>query len=334
MTTNSTLTVSLEAQGALPNFRYDLMQPLVQGRVPIDGVTIEASAPMQYAGYFDNPKFKDGDFGLVDVNIGDVLPAIEAGWDMVCLPLFIKRKPVYNFLWVRADRGIDSPKDLEGKTLATVGYNSSISTYSRGLLQRFFGVDITKLRWLSAAPGRFPIHRGIEAQIAYATGERKSPQQRLLDGEVDGSTGDIIDAGTWAAMEASPLVKHLFPDYQEMNRRLWLDHHVLTPTHCIVMGGKLMRANPGLARKLYEAFEESKRVAINDMMGDSTGYSMLLHQREAMRDQLSEMGDMFPYGIAANKNTIDWFLDFNVEQGLTENRLSYEQVFAKETLDT
>jgi hypothetical protein len=105
MTTNSTLTVSLEAQGALPNFRYDLMQPLVQGRVPIEGVTIEASAPMQYAGYFDNPKFKDGDFGLVDVNIGDVLPAIEAGWDMVCLPLFIKRKPVYNFLWVRADRG-------------------------------------------------------------------------------------------------------------------------------------------------------------------------------------------------------------------------------------
>ena len=334
MTTAKDIVVTLEAQGALPNHRYDLMQPLLQGRVPLDGVRIEVSPPSQSAGYFDNPKFREGDFGLLDVNVGDVLPAIEAGWDMVCLPVFNKRKPVYNFLWVRADRGIDSPKDLEGKTLATVGYSSSISTYSRGLLQRFYGVDITKLRWLSAAPGRFPLHQGVDSQVEYATGERKSPQQRLLDGEVDGSTGDITDAATWAALEASPLVKRLFTDYQELNRRLWLEHQVLTPTHIIVMGGKLARSNPGLARKLYDAFDQSKQLAVADMLGDGTGYSMLLHTREAMRDQLSELGDMYPMGIAANRNTIDWFLDFNVEQGLTEKCMTYDKLFAPGTLDT
>ncbi len=53
-----------------------------------------------------------------------------------------------------------------------------------------------------------------------------------------------------------------------------------------------------------------------------------------MRDQLAEMGDMYPMGIKANRNTIDWFLDFNLEQGLTQQRMTYEQLFAPETLDT
>ncbi len=291
------LEITIDAQAALPNHRYDLMQPLLQGRVQIEGVTLKPSGATERAGYFDNPKFQNGDFGLLDTNVGDVLPAIEAGWDMVCLPVFNKRKPVYNFLWVRADRGIDSPKDLEGKTIATVGYASSISTYSRGLLSRFYGVDITKLRWLSAAPGRFPIYRGIDAQIEYATGPAKNPVQRLMDGEVDGSTGDITDSKSWAALESNPNVKRLFPDYAELTKRLWLGHHVLTPTHIIVMGGKLARANPGLARSIYDAFERSKDMAIDDMLGDATGYSMLLGQREAMRDQLAEMGDMYPMGI-------------------------------------
>jgi 4,5-dihydroxyphthalate decarboxylase len=334
MTTQSMIEITLEGQAFPPNHRYDLEQPLLQGRVSLEGVTIKPSAPMQSAGFFDNPKFEKGEFGLLDINVGDVIPAIEAGWDMVCLPVFNKRKPVYNYLWVRADRGIDSPKDLEGRTFGTVGYASSISTFSRGLLARFYGVDLTKLRWLLPAPGRFPLYRGVESQMEYATGERKSSAQRLLDGEIDASTGDITDAAAWQALESSPDVKRLFPDYQAMNKQLWLENGVHTPTHVIVMGGKLNREHPDLARRLYDAFVESKRLALNDAMGDGTSYSMLMHMREAMRDQLADWGDVYPMGIKADRNTIDWFLDFNLEQGLTRERLSDEQVFAASTLDT
>ena len=235
---------------------------------------------------------------------------------------------------MRADRGIDSPKDLEGKTFGTVGYGSSISTFSRGLLARFFGVDLTTLRWLLPAPGPFPLYKGVDAQFEYATGERKSSAQRLLDGEVDASTGDITDPATWATLESSGQVKRLFPDYQAMNRQLWQEHGVHTPTHIIVMGGRLNREHPDLARRLYDAFVASKRLALNDALGDGTSYSMLMHAREAMRDQLTEWGDVYPLGIAADRATIDWFLDFNRDQGLTRERLSYEQVFAGGTLDT
>lgn len=334
MTTSSTINVHLDAQAALPNHRYDILQPLFQGRVPLDGFTLTHSGYTESAGYWDNEKFKNGDFGLLDTNVGDVLPAIEAGWDMVCLPVFNKRKPVYNYLWVRADRGIDSPKDLEGKTLATVGYASSISTYTRGFLQRFYGVDLSKIRWMSAAPSRLPMYRNIEAQIDIASGPRKSPVQRLMDGEVDGSTGDITDAAAWAALESNPQVKRMFPDYQELNKRLFKEHGIFTPTHIIVMGGKLYRQHPGLARKIYNAFLASKELAVQDALGDGSSYSIIVHAREHFRDQLKEWGDLYPMGIKADRNTIDWFLDFNLDQGLTKQRMTYEQIFAKDTLDT
>ena len=113
MTSTKAIEVALEAQGAKPNFRYDIIQPLVHGRVRIEGVSLTVAGAMETAGQFDNPKFKNGDFGLLDTNVGDILPAIDAGWDMVALPVLIKRKPIYNLIWVRADRGIDPKREDE-----------------------------------------------------------------------------------------------------------------------------------------------------------------------------------------------------------------------------
>src|SRR5204863_90855 len=89
-------------------------------------------------------------------------------------------------------------------------------------------------------------------------------QGRVTYGEVDASTGDIIDAKAWAALESSPDVKRLLPDYQEQNRRLFKEHGIFTPVHIILMGGKLNRAQPGLARRVYDAFARSTEMAYQD----------------------------------------------------------------------
>jgi 4,5-dihydroxyphthalate decarboxylase len=330
---NTAIEVHLEAQGAPPNFRYDVIQPLLQGRVPIDGVSIVPSGPMVAANMFSDERFKGGDFGLLDTNWGDLLPAIDAGWDVVLLPVFIKRKPAYNYVWVRANRGIEKPKDLEGKTFASFSYGSAISTFARGLLQHHWDVDLHKLKWLLGASGAFPIHDdGL--QITYAEGPRKSPIARLLDGEVDAVLGDILDKRVWQTLEESPQVRRLFPDYQAQNERLLREQELLTPVHVIAMGGRLNRQYPDLARKLFEAFEQSRETAYEDALGDGSGYSLLLGNREQVRDQLATFGDVWRHGMSANRRTVESFLDYNHEQGVTGRRLSVEQVFAEATLDT
>lgn len=333
MTTTTGLEIALEAQGSLPNFRYDIMLPLMSGRVAIDGVTLQPTGPNDVAGYYANPKFKNGDFGLLDTNFGDVVPAIDAGWNLISLPVFIKRKPAYNYSWVRADRGIDSPKDLEGKTFSSVGYGSTITVFTRGFLQHFHSVDISKLRWLLNGPYQFELH-DKKAQIEIASGTPKAPWQRLIDGEVDAITGDITDSAAWSALESSSQVKRLFPNYQELNQRLHREHGIYTPVHLIVMSTKLDRAHPDLARKVQDAFERSKEQAYDDALSDKASSSMTLYNREHMRDQLRDWGDIHAYGISANRRMLETYLDYSFEQGITRTRLTLEQVFAKGTLDT
>jgi 4,5-dihydroxyphthalate decarboxylase len=156
----------------------------------------------------------------------------------------------------------------------------------------------------------------------------------LLDGDVDGSTGDITDAKAWTALESSTQVKRLFPDYQEQNRRLLTEHEILTPVHVIAIGGKLNREHPDLARRLYDAFERSRDQAYEDALGDGSGYSITLGSRELVRDQLSALGDVWKHGLSANRSVVETFLDYNFEQGVTRTRLAPEQVFAAGTLDT
>jgi 4,5-dihydroxyphthalate decarboxylase len=326
--------VTLEAQGARPNFRYDILQPMLQGRAGLEGLRICPSGPLEMAGFFDKPKFKTGDFDLLDINMGDVIPAIDAGWDLRLLPVFIKRKPVFNYLWVRADRGIDTPKDLEGKTLGTVGYSSAISVYTRGFLQHHYGVDLTRLQWLVNSAGPFPVHNPSIA-IRTAGGPSRSAIQRLLDGEIDASTGDITDLQAWRALEQpGAQVKRMFADYQGENLKLLREQGIFTPVHIIVIGGKLDREHPEAARTLYDAFERSRQVAYEDALSDATGYSIKGAMRELLRDEVAELGEVYAHGIAANRRAIDAFLDFCHEQGVTKTRLSDEQVFARGTLGT
>jgi 4,5-dihydroxyphthalate decarboxylase len=332
VTTSAQLTLKIEAQASQPNYRYDIMQPLLQGRAPLEGVRLEWSGPTETAPFFQDERFKKGDFDLLDINWGDAIPAVDAGWEVVCLPIFVKRKPVYNYCWTRVN--INGPKDLEGKTWGTGGYNSAISIYTRGFLQHFYGVDISTFKWLLPAPTPLPL-QAKAAPTEVATGPRKSAAQRLLDGEVDVCTGDITDPKLWEALESSAAVKRLFPDYRQKNRQLLKEHNIFTPVHTMFMSRKLDRANPGLARKLYDAFARSSEIALTDAQGDGTSYSILMDAREILQEQMREFGRfLYTQGIKANRNTIDTFLDYCYEQGVTSKRLADRDFFAEETLDT
>jgi 4,5-dihydroxyphthalate decarboxylase len=214
-----------------------------------------------------------------------------------------------------------------------VGYSSSISIYTRGFLQHFHGVDLTRLRWLVNGPGPFPIHNPA-IQIDQASGPPKSSTQRLLDGEIDASTGDITDLGMWRALESRSDVKHFFADYQAENLALWKERGIYTPVHIMVIGGKLNREHPDVARKVYDAFERSRQLAYEDALSDATGYSIKTGMRELLRDEVHEDGEIFTHGLSRNATAVDLFLDFCHEQGVTSKRLSREQVFAAGTLDT
>ncbi|HTE86672.1 MAG TPA: hypothetical protein VK821_18300, partial [Dehalococcoidia bacterium] len=129
-------------------------------------------------------------------------------------------------------------------------------------------------------------------------------------------------------------VRRMFPDYQQVNERLWKEHHIFTPVHTMFISRKLERQHPGISRRLYDAFNRSTELAINDAQGDGTSYSLVINMREILQQQMNNWGNVYEQGIKANKNTIDLFLDYCHEQGVTKTRLINDQFFAPGTLDT
>src|ERR671915_245727 len=140
-----------------PMMRYDITMPLLEGRVPIEGVRLK---PVKVSSMInkEDPKMKAGDFGLCDLNLGYFLPAIEAGGEIIGLPIFSKRKPAYQLIFCHADAGIASAKDLAGKKIGSRTYRTALTVWTRGLLKERHGADFTNAKWILQAREVFPVH--------------------------------------------------------------------------------------------------------------------------------------------------------------------------------
>jgi 4,5-dihydroxyphthalate decarboxylase len=313
-----------------PVMRYDITLPLLEGRVPVDGVQLK---PVKSSSMInkEDPKVKAGDFGLMDLNIGYFLPAIEAGWEIIGLPVFSKRKPAYQLLFYHADSGIRAPKDLANKRIGSRTYRTALTVWARGLLRERYGVDFSKVQWVLQAKEVFPVH-DHDLSIEYVD-ESKNMAQRLIAGEMDALLTDISDTKMFENLENHPKIKRLFPDYPNEDQQLYRDTGIYTPVHMIVMSRNLDRERPDLAAKFYAAFEKAKQIAYDDVLSDRGGFSVV-YLRERMKEQTAVWGDPWKYGIKANKTTIDTFIKYNVEQGMIRSTPSYADIFAAGTLDT
>lgn len=313
-----------------PVMRYDITMPLLEGRVSIDGVKLK---PVKSSSMInkEDPKMKAGDFGLMDLNIGYFLPAVEAGWEIIGLPVFSKRKPVYQLIFCHADAAIRVPKDLEGKRIGSRTYRTALTVWARGLLRERYGVDFSKVQWVVQAKEVFPVH-DANAKIDYVD-ESKNMSQRLIAGELDAIITDISDTKMFESLETNPKIKRLFANYVDEDQMLYRETGVYTPVHMIVMSRKLQHEQPELARKFYAAFEKAKQIAYDDISSDRGGFSVV-YLRERMKEEIAAWGDPWKYGIKANKTTMDAFIKYNVEQGMIRSAPAYVEIIAAGTLDT
>jgi 4,5-dihydroxyphthalate decarboxylase len=315
----------------IPWLRYDVTLPLIQGRVPIEGVKLvpSRSAPAGTVFGQDSP-LRTGDFGLVDLNMASWLPAIEADWELIGLPVFSKRKHLYTYLFCRADKGIDSPKDLEGRRVFSTITSSSVAIWLKVLMEKRHGVDLRAITWVSNWE-QWPIH-GDRWKLERLPG-KKDVVQILLDGDADAIMVDISDRKLYAALESEPRIKRLFPDYLGEARRFFDETGIYIPVHMIAMSRKLDDQHPDLAGKLYAAFQKAKQLSDEDFLDDRSGFG-LVDLRERYVAQQRDWGDLFPHGIGANRPALDMQISTAHAFGLIKEVPTYEKLFAGSTLDT
>ncbi|MEV0051377.1 hypothetical protein AB0H34_12870 [Saccharopolyspora shandongensis] len=134
--------------------------------------------------------------------------------------------------------------------------------------------------------------------------------------------------------ERCPLVPRLRTGGTRLPRRTG----IFPITHTSVARRDLLREHPRLARDVYRTFAAAK-----DTAADRYRRNRRLYQVQTMAPWMNALiernsgefaEDWWPYGISANRATLETFLRYHYEQGLSSRHWKVDEVFAPALLDT
>lgn len=307
---------------------YDHVTELVSGRVPVEGVELTA-LNLQIEEIFYR-MFNHRDFDASEVSMGKFSSlASQGNSPFVGIPVFPSRVPRHSSIYVRKDGGVKQPSDLMGKRVGIPEWAQTASVYSRGLLQHEYGVDLKSIEWIQAGvdqPGRLEkVKLNLPAGINYRAATDKSLSGMLVSGEIDAA----LSAHPPVCFEENhPNVALMFPDYLEIEQEYVRRTGIFPIMHAVAIRREIVEKHPWIAANLFAAFEEAKRRSVRRALNNTSsalpipwGYAF------ARRMQAIVGEELLPYGIDANRKTLDAFLQYGFEQGVLFKRMQPEELF-------
>jgi 4,5-dihydroxyphthalate decarboxylase len=100
--------------------------------------------------------------------------------------------------------------------------------------------------------------------------------------------------------------------------------------HCIVIKDEILERYPWVSLSLAKAWAEARKIMHEHLPRQS---SSLLWYRDYWLEQRAIFGDLWAYGLPANRHVIEQEIEYELEQGILKTRPKVEDLFAKNTLD-
>jgi 4,5-dihydroxyphthalate decarboxylase len=311
---------------------YDRVRPLADGRVGIEGcdvnfITMRVEEILERA-------FFHGEFDVAEIGLSPQLIALSRGTARyVAIPAFLSRMFRHAAVYIRTDRGIETPADLRGKRIGVPEYQMSAALWVRGFLKDEFGIAAHDMEWVQAGleqagrrdkfplnlPDGFPLSSESSGTLSYMLAEG------ALDAVVSARRPSCFVAG-------HAKVGRLFPDYRTAERDYFGRSGLFPIMHAVGIRRELAAQHPWLATSVYKAFVQAKRIADEDL-AETTALKIGLPWVNAELDSTREiMGeDFWSYGIEPNRKVLAAMARYSFEQGLAVRLLAVEDMFAPGT---
>jgi 4,5-dihydroxyphthalate decarboxylase len=314
--------------------RYDRTEPLLDGRIRIEGVAARFECPPAeelFARAFDT-----GEFDIAELSFSNYLYLTSEGrCRYLGLPVFLSRIFRHSSIYIRTDRGIETPRDLAGRTLGVREYSMTAALVARGMLEDEYGVASSSIRWRCGPTDRYdsqPIirmrPRGVEMDLI-ADGENLS--DLLRDGKIDGM---VAYKPPKCFLEGAAKVARLFRDHAEAERDYYRRTRIFPVMHLLGIRKDICERQPEVILPVLQAFEKAKRTAI-EALGSYASLAVTLPWVAAAQDSVRElMGeDYWPYGMSRNREAIESIAGYSYAQGLAKRKLTPTELFAPGSLD-
>ncbi len=310
---------------------YDRMEALNLGEIRPDGIDLRylpiQSPPEIFARMIKTQSFDVSEMSLAHYCIMKT----RGDFPYVALPVFPSRVFRHGYIFININSGISEPGDLAGKRVGVQEYRQTAGVWVRGILQHEFGVDLDTIQWVEGgvnAP-RAPDDEMDLRPIRELSIEIIPSDQTLNDlleaGEIDAYYG----ARRPQALDNGRNVARLLPNYRELEKDYYQRTGFHPIMHTVVMREDLYREHPWVAENLYKACEQSKAWALKQMRFSGAQRLMLPWLYDEIAEMDAVLGpDPWPYGLEANRATLEAFNQYLVEQHFLERPLPIEELFA------
>jgi 4,5-dihydroxyphthalate decarboxylase len=309
---------------------YDRMLRLYTGEVVPAGIDLEFLANDEPRDMFDRMGGKL-EFDASEMSSSEFISSFAAGrCPFVAIAAFPSRIFRHGFIFFNRKSGIRKPKDLEGRRIGVPLYTMTAAIWIRGLLQHEYGVDLLRVRWLqgalkkAGAHGRPTVAPLLRQPTIEVNGSGRSLSQLLADGDIDA----VISSRPVEGVGTNPEIQRMFPNYREMEKDYYRRTRIFPIMHLVVIRRDVHEAHPFVAQSLYDALCESKDRALVQMK-ERGALRYMLPWLPADMDEIDDVfgGDPWPYGIEANRPTLEALVAYMVEQHLIPKRIPIEDLF-------
>jgi ABC-type nitrate/sulfonate/bicarbonate transport systems, periplasmic components len=312
---------------------YDRVQPLLDGRVRPDGINLNFLNMIVEETFFRMLRHRE--FDVAEMSMSSYTVSLsKPDRPFVALPIFPSRFFRHSCIYVNADSGIETAQDLIGKRIGTPEYQMTAPVWIRGILSDDYGVPVDSVTYVTGgeeSPNREEkLKLDLPENIKVETiGEGKTLAAMLASGEID-ALHTARKPSTFDGVK----VKRLFPDFRTVEQNYFRKTGIFPIMHVIAIRREVYEQNRWIAMNLFKAFREAQRLCYEGLSETAALKGMLPWFNAEYEEAVALMGeDFWPYGFEKNRKTLDTFLRYHHEQGLSPKKLAPENMFAPETLE-
>ena len=307
---------------------YDRTQALRDGTIKVEGVDLNY-VNLQPAEIFWR-QLQYQEFDASEMSLSNYCSLVSTGRSpFVAIPVYPSRVFRHGYFFINTTKGIATGADLKGRRGGVPEYSMTAAVYMRGLMQHEFGVTRSDVEWVHGRSDR--LGRRLPADIRVTQAPPNTELGDLLErGEIDFM---LTANNPLAFRRGASTVARLFPNYAEAEKEYYARTRIYPIMHIVVIKRDIYDRHPWVAQNLYRALCQAKDYCLRHLLETGSPKASFAWLQPMIEEEKRVIGeDWYPYGIDKNRPTIEALLQYNYEQGLSDRRVTLEELFAPATL--